>query len=168
MTMAIRNFIGGKWTDAGNGRHFDSLNPANAGEVLATAPLSGEDDVDLAVASAREAFPQWRMTPPPARGEILYRAGELLLGHKGRLGELVTREMGKVLAEGLGDVQEAIDIAYYMAGEGRRLQGETVPSELPDKDCKSVREPIGTVALITPWNFPIAIPSWKLFAALIC
>jgi aldehyde dehydrogenase (NAD+) len=106
--------------------------------------------------------------PAPRRGEILYRAGELLIRSKQRLGELVTLEMGKVIAEGLGDVQEAIDISFYMAGEGRRLQGETVPSELPDKDCKSVREPLGVVALVTPWNFPVAIPAWKLFAALIC
>ncbi len=106
--------------------------------------------------------------PAPKRGEILFRAGELLIRRKRQLGELVTREMGKVLFEGLGDVQEAIDMSFYMAGEGRRMQGETVPSELPDKDCKTVREPIGVMALVTPWNFPIAIPAWKVFAALIC
>jgi aldehyde dehydrogenase (NAD+) len=106
--------------------------------------------------------------PAPRRGEILFRAGEILIRRKRELGELVTREMGKVIAEGLGDVQEAIDMAFYMGGEGRRLAGETVPSELPDKDCKSVREPLGVAALITPWNFPTAIPAWKAFAALIC
>ena len=105
--------------------------------------------------------------PVPKRGEIIFRAAELLTKRKQELGELVTKEMGKVLPEGLGDVQEAIDMAYYMAGEGRRLQGETVPSELPNKDCKSVRVPIGVFALITPWNFPIAIPAWKIFPALI-
>src|SRR6185369_1492833 len=120
------------------------------------------------VESARAAFPGWRRLPAPRRGEILFRAAELLIRNKQRLGELVTREMGKVIAEGLGDVQEAIDIAFYMAGEGRRLQGETVPSELPDKDCKSMHEPLGVAALVTPWNFPIAIPAWKLFASLIC
>ncbi|KAF0218527.1 MAG: aldehyde dehydrogenase [Geobacteraceae bacterium] len=168
MSMTIRNFIGGEWKSAKGGGHFDSFNPANVNELLATVPRSGREDVDLAVAAARESFLLWRRMPAPRRGEILYRAAELLLRQKEGLGELVTREMGKVLPEGLGDVQEAIDIAYYMAGEGRRLQGETVPSELPDKDCKSVREPLGAVALITPWNFPIAIPAWKIFASLIC
>jgi alpha-ketoglutaric semialdehyde dehydrogenase len=168
MSDTVRNFIAGRWSDAIEGRRFASLNPADNRETVATAPLSCRTDVDLAVAAARAAFPQWRLVPAPRRGEILFRAGELLRSNKQRLGELVTREMGKVIAEGLGDVQEAIDIAFYMAGEGRRLQGETVPSELPDKDCKSVREPLGVVALVTPWNFPIAIPAWKLFAALIC
>lgn len=166
--MEIRNFIGGEWLDAANGANFKSINPADTSQVVATVPLSGNEDVDRAVAAARWALPAWRRLPAPRRGEILFRAAELLLREKGRLGELVTREMGKVLAEGLGDVQEAIDIAFYMAGEGRRLQGETVPSELPDKDCKSFRQPLGVVALITPWNFPVAIPAWKIFPALIC
>jgi len=168
MTNKIGNFIAGKWSDSLSGRRFQSRNPADNRQVVIEAPLSGRDDVDRAVAAARAALPSWRRLPAPRRGEILYRAGELLNANRQRLGELVTGEMGKVIAEGLGDVQEAIDIAYYMAGEGRRLQGETVPSELPDKDCKSIREPLGVVALITPWNFPIAIPAWKLFAALIC
>jgi acyl-CoA reductase-like NAD-dependent aldehyde dehydrogenase len=168
MPKLIKNFIDGRWSDAIDGRRFTSLNPADNRDTVAEAPLSGRADVDLAVAAARAAFSDWRLMPAPRRGEILFRAGELLRKNKQLLGELVTREMGKVLTEGLGDVQEAIDIAFYMAGEGRRLQGETVPSELPDKDCKSVREPLGVVALITPWNFPIAIPAWKLFAALIC
>lgn len=166
--MEIRNFIGGEWVDAAGGKNFTSFNPADTRRIVATVPLSANDDVDRAVAAAREAFPAWRRLPAPRRGEILFRAGELLLREKGRFGELVTNEMGKVLAEGLGDVQEAIDIAFYMAGEGRRLQGETVPSELLDKDCKSFREPLGVVALITPWNFPMAIPAWKIFPALIC
>lgn len=168
MTETIRNFIDGKWCEAGSGRRFASHNPADVRQPVAEAPLSGREDVDRAVAAARAALPEWRLLPPPRRGEILFRAGQLLLDNKQRLGELVTREMGKVLAEGLGDVQEAIDIAFYMAGEGRRLQGETIPSELPDKDCKSIREPLGVVALVTPWNFPIAIPAWKLFGSLIC
>jgi len=168
MTDVIRNFIAGTWSDALGGKRFDSRNPADTREVVAEAPLSGRADVDRAVAAGRAAMPGWRQLPAPRRGEILFRAGELLIKNKQRLGELVTREMGKVLTEGLGDVQEAIDIAFYMAGEGRRLQGETVPSELADKDCKSVREPLGVVALVTPWNFPIAIPAWKLFASLIC
>ncbi len=166
--MRIRNFIGGKWINAKGEKAFDSLNPADNRRIVAKAPLSGREDVDLAVAAAREALGGWRRLPAPRRGEILFRAGELLIREKQRVGELVTTEMGKVLAEGLGDVQEAIDMAFYMAGEGRRMQGETVPSELPDKDCKSLREPLGVVALITPWNFPTAIPAWKIFAALIC
>jgi alpha-ketoglutaric semialdehyde dehydrogenase len=168
MPEMVRNFIAGIWCDAEDGRRFDSCNPADLRETVATAPLSGRGDVDRAVAAARAALPKWRLLPAPRRGEILFRAAELLARSKDRLGTLVTREMGKVIAEGLGDVQEAIDIGYYMAGEGRRLQGETVPSELPDKDCKSVRFPLGVVALVTPWNFPIAIPAWKLFASLIC
>jgi aldehyde dehydrogenase (NAD+) len=168
MTERVMNFIAGAWTDAGDGSCFASRNPADIREVIAEVSLSGPADVDQAVAAGRAAFDSWRHLPAPRRGEILFRAAELLIGNKERLGELVTREMGKVIAEGLGDVQEAIDIALYMAGEGRRLQGETVPSELPDKDCKSVREPLGVVALVTPWNFPIAIPAWKIFAALIC
>jgi aldehyde dehydrogenase (NAD+) len=168
MTQVVRNFIGGRWSDAAAGGRFVSRNPADRREAVAEAPLSGPVDVDRAMAAAQAALPAWRLLPAPRRGEILFRAGELLMAHKQRLGELVTREMGKILPEGLGDVQEAIDIAFYMAGEGRRLQGETVPSELADKDCKSVREPLGVVALVTPWNFPIAIPAWKLFGALIC
>ena len=168
MTERVRNFIDGSWTEALEGKRFESRNPADLREVVAEAPLSGHGDVDRAVAAARAALAGWRMTPAPRRGELLFRAGEILIREKRRLGELVTREMGKVIAEGLGDVQEAVDIAFYMAGEGRRLQGETVPSELGEKDCKSLREPLGVVALVTPWNFPIAIPAWKLFSALIC
>lgn len=166
--MESRNYISGKWVQALSGRHFTSINPADIRQTVATVPLSDQEDIDLAVIAAREAYPTWRLLPAPSRGEILFKVGELLRNEKQKIGELVSREMGKVLAEGLGDVQEAIDMAFYMAGEGRRLQGETVPSELPDKDCKSVREPLGVVALITPWNFPTAIPAWKLFSALIC
>ena len=129
--------------------------------------IHSKTDIDRAVAAARAAYNSWRLTPAPRRGEILFRAAEALVREKQRLGELVTREMGKVLPEGLGDVQEAIDMAYFMAGEGRRMSGETVPSELPDKDAKSVRVPIGVFALITPWNFPIAIPAWKILPALV-
>jgi aldehyde dehydrogenase (NAD+) len=168
MSRLNRNFIAGIWSEAIDGQRFASRNPADTRDIVAEAALSSRTDVDRAVAAAREAWPGWRLMPAPRRGEILFRAGELLRHNKQRLGELVTREMGKVITEGLGDVQEAVDIAFYMAGEGRRLQGETVPSELPDKDCRSVRAPLGVVALVTPWNFPIAIPAWKLFAALIC
>jgi alpha-ketoglutaric semialdehyde dehydrogenase len=168
MTETVGNYINGEWCEASMQKRFVSRNPADTRQLIAEAPLSGTADVDRAVAAAQAALPAWSLLPAPRRGEILFRAGEMLIRNKQRLGELVTREMGKVLAEGLGDVQEAIDIAFYMAGEGRRLQGETVPSELPDKDCKSVHAPLGVVALATPWNFPVAIPAWKLFAALIC
>lgn len=168
MALVVRNFIAGKWIDSLSGKRHDTTNPADVREVVASVPVSSREDVDLAVAAARKAYQGWKLMPAPKRGEILFRAGEILQRKKQELGPLVTREMGKVLAEGLGDVQEAIDMAYYMAGEGRRLAGETVPSELPDKDCKSIREPHGVTALITPWNFPVAIPAWKLFPALIC
>jgi acyl-CoA reductase-like NAD-dependent aldehyde dehydrogenase len=168
MSGKVLNFIAGKWIDAVGGGNFASVNPADIRETVATVAFSGKEDVDMAVSAAREAFLKWRLMPAPRRGEILFRAGELLIMRKQQLGELVTREMGKVLSEGLGDVQEAIDMAFFMAGEGRRLQGETVPSELADKDCKTVREPVGVMALVTPWNFPTAIPAWKIFAALIC
>jgi aldehyde dehydrogenase (NAD+) len=166
MSEQIKNFIGGKWVNSVQSRTFESRDPAN-GKVVGVAPRSNANDVQAAVAAARAAYPAWANLPAPKRGEILYRAAERLVKEKQSLGELVTREMGKVLPEGLGDVQEAIDMCYYMAGEGRRLCGETVPSELPNKDAKSVRVPIGVFGLITPWNFPIAIPSWKIAPALI-
>jgi aldehyde dehydrogenase (NAD+) len=164
----IQNLIGGQWVPPSTGDYGQSVNPAHDIEVVARYPLSSKVDVDLAVAAAKQAFPGWRDMPAPKRGEILFRAAEILARRKDELGRLVTLEMGKVLAEGLGDVQEAIDMGYFMAGEGRRLQGETVPCELPNKDAKSIRVPWGVFALITPWNFPIAIPSWKVFASLIC
>lgn len=168
MAPKLKNLIGGKWVAPVTDEYGESINPTDPAEVVARYPLSGEEDVNQAVAAAREAYDRWRLTPAPRRGEILFRAGEILKARKEELGKLVTREMGKVLSEGLGDVQEAIDMAFFMAGEGRRLQGETVPSELPDKDCKTIRVPHGVFALITPWNFPLAIPAWKIFAALIC
>jgi len=164
----IKNYIDGRWVDSKSGETFRSINPANKNEIVGMMPKSGREDVDQAVKAARGAYERWRLTPAPRRGEVLFRAAEILLKNKESLGKLETREMGKVLSEGLGDVQEAIDMGYYMAGEGRRLSGETVPSELPSKDMKSVRVPIGVFALITPWNFPIAIPGWKVFPALIC
>ena len=164
----IKNYINGKWVESKSGETFRSINPANKEEVVGTISKSDRGDVDLAIKSAREAYEGWRLTPAPRRGEILFRAAEILLRNKETLGRLETREMGKILSEALGDVQEAIDMGYYMAGEGRRLSGETVPSELPYKDMKSIRVPIGVFGLITPWNFPIAIPAWKIFPALVC
>jgi len=164
----IKNYINGKWVESKSGETFRSINPANKEEVVGTISKSDRGDVDLAIKSAREAYEGWFLTPAPRRGEILFRAAEILLRNKETLGRLETREMGKILSEALGDVQEAIDMGYYMAGEGRRLSGETVPSELPYKDMKSIRVPMGVFGLITPWNFPIAIPAWKIFPALVC
>src|SRR5213593_861038 len=163
----FKNFIGGEWVDAVSGETFESTSPAN-GETIGVFPRSGVEDVDRAVAKAKEAFAEWRLVPAPRRGEILFRLARLLEQEKAALTDLMTHEMGKVKAEAGGDVQEAIDITYYMAGEGRRLFGQTTPSELPDKWNMSVRMPVGVVGAITPWNFPIAIPSWKLIPALVC
>jgi len=164
----IKNYIDGKWVESKSGETFRSINPARRNEVVGVVVRSGREDVDQAVKAAQQAYESWRLTPAPRRGEILFKAAEILSRDKESLGRLETREMGKVLSEGLGDVQEAIDMGYYMAGEGRRFSGETVPSELPAKDMKSLRVPVGVFGLITPWNFPIAIPSWKVFPALIC
>jgi aldehyde dehydrogenase (NAD+) len=149
------------------GLTFESVVPAT-GEVLATFPRSTAEDVDRAVQTAKAAFEEWRLVPAPERGNILFRFAELLRTHKDEIAELMTREMGKVKAEAGGDVQEAVDMSYYMGGEGRRLFGQTTPSELRDKFMMSVRMPVGVVGAITPWNFPIAIPSWKLAPALVC
>jgi alpha-ketoglutaric semialdehyde dehydrogenase len=166
-TKAYKNFIAGEWVDTAAGSTFESHSPAT-GELIGVFPRSGPADVDRAVAAAREAYEEWRLVPAPARGEILFRFGALVREHKDELALLMSREMGKVLAEAGGDVQEAIDMSFYMAGEGRRLFGQTTPSELRDKFNMSVRMPIGVVGVITPWNFPIAIPSWKIAPALVC
>src|SRR5581483_4480576 len=166
-TQTFKNFIGGEWVDAACGETFESRSPAT-GELIGVFPRSGPEDVDRAVAAARAAYEEWRLVPAPARGEILYRFGTLVREHKDELALLMSREMGKVLPEAGGDVQEAIDMSFYMAGEGRRLFGQTTPSELRDKFNMSVRMPIGVVGVITPWNFPIAIPSWKILPALVC
>ncbi|MBI5418869.1 MAG: aldehyde dehydrogenase family protein [Deltaproteobacteria bacterium] len=162
-----RNFIGGEWVDARSGAAFEDIDPAT-GEVVGVFPRSGPEEVRRAVAAAREAFPSWSRTPAPVRGEILHRASLLLRAEKEEIARLMTREMGKVLVETRGDVQEGIDTALYQASEGRRLFGITTPSELRDKFAMTVRMPVGVAALITPWNFPIAIPSWKIFPALLC
>ncbi len=160
-------FIDGKWVTPSGARHFETVNPAD-GEVVGSFVTGTEKDVDRVVAAAHRAFPAWKETPAPRRGEILLEVARRMKMAKDGLGRLVTREMGKVISEGLGDVQEAIDFIEYMAGEGRRLFGETVPSELRSKFCLTVRQPKGVVACITPWNFPTAIPNWKIAAALIC
>ena len=156
----LKNFINGEWVDSSSGLAFEDRNPANTRELIGLFPRSTAEDVDAAVRAAAEAFEPWRLTPAPRRAEILYRAAETLVNRKDDLARDMTREMGKVLAESRGDVQEAIDMTYYMAGEGRRLFGQTTPSELPNKYAMSARQPLGVCALITPWNFPMAIPSW--------
>ena len=163
----FRNFIGGAWVAAASGATFDSSEPAT-GERVGTFPRSSAADVDRAVEAARDAWASWWLVPAPKRAEVLYRFAALLGERKAELAELMSREMGKVLVEAGGDVQEAIDMSLYMAGEGRRLFGQTTPSELPDKFNMSVRMPVGVVGAITPWNFPIAIPAWKLAPALVC
>jgi alpha-ketoglutaric semialdehyde dehydrogenase len=160
-------FIGGKWVTPPGAARFLTHNPTN-GQVVGSFVSGTPKDVDAAVGAADAAFPGWKATPPPARGEILLRVSQILKSRKEQIGRVVTQEMGKVIAEGRGDVQEAIDFVEYMAGEGRRLFGETVPSELRSKFCLTVRQPKGVVACITPWNFPTAIPNWKIAAALIC
>ena len=165
-TKRFQNYIGGEWTDAASGETFESTSPAD-GETIGVFPRSGADDVDRAVEAAKAAFEEWRLVPAPKRGEILFALARVLEREKAALTDLMTHEMGKVKAEAGGDVQEAIDITYYMAGEGRRLFGQTTPSELRDKWNMSVRQPIGVVGAITPWNFPIAIPSWKMIPALV-
>jgi aldehyde dehydrogenase (NAD+) len=163
----FQNFIGGSWVGAASGETFESRNPAT-GEAIGVFPKSGAEDVARAVEAAQAAFEDWRLVPAPKRGELLVRFAQILEREKASLTDLMTREMGKVKAEAGGDVQEAIDMTYYMAGEGRRMWGQTTPSELRDKFNMSVRVPVGVVGAITPWNFPIAIPSWKLAPALVC
>jgi len=167
-TAPFLNYIDGRWLRAKSGKTFPDINPANKGEVIGLFPESGPQDIDLAVEAAERAFQEWRLVPPPKRGEIILKTGLLLKERKEELARLMTQEMGKVLRETRGDVQEAIDMALYIAGEGRRLFGQTTTSELRDKFAMSVRMPVGVCGLITPWNFPMAIPSWKIFPALIC
>jgi aldehyde dehydrogenase (NAD+) len=161
------NLIGGVCVPARSGRTFENRNPARPSDLIGTFPESGREDVEAAVQAASRAFKTWRLVPAPRRAEVIYRAAEILRDRKEALARAMTREMGKVLAETRGDVQEAIDMAYYIAAEGRRLFGVTAPSELPHKFAMSIRQPMGVCGLITPWNFPMAIPSWKIFPALV-
>src|SRR3989441_12504966 len=162
-----KNLINGKWVEARSRQTMPSTNPAT-GEVLGVVPKSGPEDITAAVEAAKSAFEKWRKYPAPRRAEILFHAAELLVEEKENLARLMTQEMGKVLAETRGDVQEAIDMTYFIAGEGRRLRGYTTPSEMPNKAAYCIRVPVGVVGVITPWNFPMAIPSWKIIPALIC
>jgi alpha-ketoglutaric semialdehyde dehydrogenase len=162
------NFIGGRWVEPATGDYFENRNPARHSDLIGVWPRSGREDVQLAVDAARKGFQLWRRTPAPERGAILKRVGDLLTERKEEIARAATREMGKVLAETRGDVQEGIDTAFYAATEGRRLFGHTVPSELREKWAMSYRRPIGVSGLITPFNFPLAIPTWKMFPALVC
>jgi aldehyde dehydrogenase (NAD+) len=165
---AYRNLIAGKWVDAASGATFENRNPADWNDVIGTFPRSGADDVNRAVESAKRGFALWSRTPAPLRGEVLRKIGDIMTARKEEIADLMTREMGKPLQETRGDVQEGIDTAYYAATEGRRLFGHTVPSELRNKWAMSFRRPIGICGIITPFNFPMAIPTWKMFPALLC
>jgi aldehyde dehydrogenase (NAD+) len=167
-TRVYKNFIDGEWVEASTGQTFENRNPADTRDVVGIFQRSGKADVDAAIAAAKRAFARWRLIPAPRRAEIIYRAAEMLFERKEEYARDMTREMGKILKETRGDVQEAVDTAYYMAGEGRRMFGPTTPSELPNKFAMAVRQPIGVCGMITPWNFPMAIPSWKLLPALVC
>ena len=162
------NFIDGQWVASTSGRLVENRNPADRDDLVGLFQESTADDARAAIEAARRAYGSWRLVPAPRRAEILFRAAQLLSERKEALARDMTREMGKVLEETRGDVQEAIDMTFFMAGEGRRLYGETVPSELRDKFAMSIRQPVGVCAAITPWNFPMAIPSWKIAPALVC
>lgn len=168
MAKKFQNYINGEWVNAKSGKTFENRNPAVWKEVVGVFPSSGPEDVDAAVKVARKAFETWRITPAPKRGDIMRKVGDLMTERKEELARLMTREMGKVLEETRGDVQEGIDTAYYAAGESRRLFGATVPSELRNKFNMALRVPIGVAGIITPWNFPMAIPTWKIFPAILC
>src|SRR6202142_2977777 len=167
-TTVYKNFIDGRWVESSTGETFENRNPADTREVVGIFQKSGKADVDAAVEAAKNAYAKWRLVPAPRRAEIVYRATGMLIERKEEYSRDMTREMGKVLNETRGDVQEAIDTAYYMAGEGRRLFGPTTPSELPNKFAMAIRTPIGVCGMIAPWNFPMAIPSWKLLPAIVC
>ena len=164
----FKNFIDGEWVEASTGETFENRNPADTRDLVGIFQKSGKADVNAAIEAARQAFKKWRLVPAPRRAELVYRAAEILLQRKEEYARDMTREMGKILKETRGDVQEAVDTAYFMAGEGRRMFGPTTPSELPNKFAMAIRQPLGVCGLITPWNFPMAIPSWKLLPALVC
>src|ERR1700693_2740366 len=167
-TKTYKNFIDGEWVEASTGDTFEDRKPPDTRDVVGIFQKSGRADVDAAVEAAKRAFAKWRLVPAPRRAEIVFRAAEMLMERKEEYARDMTREMGKVLNETRGDVQEAIDTAYYMAGEGRRLFGPTTTSQLPHKFAMAVRQPIGVCGMIVPWNFPMAIPSWKLLPAIVC
>ncbi|HYB93915.1 MAG TPA: aldehyde dehydrogenase family protein [Vicinamibacterales bacterium] len=162
------NFVGGRWVPAQSAATFENRNPANTDDLIGLFPDSTTDDAENAIAAARRAFNSWRLVPAPKRAELLLKAAQLIVERKEQFARDMTREMGKILDETRGDVQEAIDMTYFLAAEGRRLHGQTAPSELRDKFAMSLRQPVGVCSMITPWNFPMAIPSWKIIPALVC
>src|SRR5947207_14642789 len=162
------NFIDGTWSASSSGALFENRNPADRDDLIGMFQESTPDDAERAIAAAERAYAGWRLVPAPRRAELLFRAAQLIAERKEQFARDMTREMGKVLEETRGDVQEAIDMTFFMAGEGRRLYGQTVPSELRDKFAMSVRQPLGVCGIITPWNFPMAIPAWKIVPALVC
>ena len=166
--MTFANFVGGKWVPSASGATIENRNPANARDLVGLFPDSTTKDAEAAVDAAKRAFESWRLVPAPKRAEILFKAAQLIIARKDDFARDMTREMGKVLDETRGDVQEAIDMTYFLAAEGRRMHGHTAPSELRDKFALSLRQPLGVCAMITPWNFPMAIPSWKIIPALVC
>jgi aldehyde dehydrogenase (NAD+) len=166
--MTFANFVGGKWVASASGATLENRNPANARDLVGLFPDSTTTDAEAAIAAATRAFESWRLVPAPRRAEILFRAAQLIVARKDEFARDMTREMGKVLDETRGDVQEAIDMTYFLAAEGRRMHGQTAPSELRDKFALSLRQPLGVCSMITPWNFPMAIPSWKIIPALVC
>jgi aldehyde dehydrogenase (NAD+) len=162
------NFIDGRWAPSASGDTFENRNPANTDDLIGVFQKSTRQDVEAALTAAARAYERWRLVPAPRRAELLFKAAQLIVERKEQFARDMTREMGKVLNETRGDVQEAIDMTFYMAGEGRRMFGQTVPSELRNKFAMSVRQPLGVCSVITPWNFPMAIPSWKIIPALVC
>jgi alpha-ketoglutaric semialdehyde dehydrogenase len=166
--QTFNNFIDGEWIPSRTGRLFEDRNPADQDDLIGLFQESSIEDAQAAIAAAERAYDRWRLVPAPKRAEILFRAAELIVERKEQFARDMTREMGKVLEETRGDVQEAIDMTFFMAGEGRRQYGQTVPSELRDKFAMSIRQPLGVCSTITPWNFPMAIPSWKIMPALVC
>ncbi|MEO0185261.1 MAG: aldehyde dehydrogenase family protein, partial [candidate division WOR-3 bacterium] len=162
-----KNFINGKFVDSKSGRTFENRNPANWDELIGIFPKSNVEDLNMAIDAAKKAYPKWRAVPAPKRAEIMRRAAEIMIEKKEEAARLMTREMGKVIKETRGDYQEGIDTALYASAQGRRYFGYTVPSELPNKICFTRRDPLGVWGLITPWNFPVAIPSWKIFPCIL-
>jgi acyl-CoA reductase-like NAD-dependent aldehyde dehydrogenase len=168
LQMTYSNFVGGKWVPSQSAATFENRNPADSTDLIGSFPDSTTRDAEAAIAAAKHAYESWRLVPAPKRAEILFKAAQLIAARKEEFARDMTREMGKVLEETRGDVQEAIDMTYFLAAEGRRLHGQTAPSELRDKFAMSIRQPIGVCSMITPWNFPMAIPSWKIIPALVC
>jgi len=168
LQMTYSNFVDGKWVPSGSGATFENRNPANTNDLIGSFPDSTTADAEAAISAAKQAYESWRLVPAPKRAELLFKAAQIITARKEAFARDMTREMGKVLEETRGDVQEAIDMTYFLAAEGRRLHGQTAPSELRDKFAMSIRQPIGVCSMITPWNFPMAIPSWKIIPALVC